>query len=96
MKNVKDKVFFWVLTLKMSFVSIFIVIFVISKSKYVGVHSFKAIGGISLSEVHTRNLKKKNLNEFLLEHLPLRPYIMFTFKVTIYIVSKMIGDHFTV
>ena len=41
---------FWVLTANMSFTSIFMVIFAISKSKYIGTPSFKAIGGISLSE----------------------------------------------
>ena len=49
MKNVKKV--FWGLTLKMSFAPIFMVIFVISKLKYRGIRSFKAIEGISLSEV---------------------------------------------
>ena len=48
------KRFFWVLTLKMSFAPIFVVIFVISKSKYVGIRSFKATGGITLSKIHSR------------------------------------------
>ena len=30
------------------------VIFVISKSKHIGIQSFKATGGISLSEVHSK------------------------------------------
>ena len=32
------------------FAPILMVIFVVSKSKYIGVRSFKAIGGVSLSE----------------------------------------------
>ena len=40
-----------VLTSKMLFAPIFVVIFAIRKSKYVGIRSFKAIGGGLLSEV---------------------------------------------
>ena len=47
-KNVKHKIF-WVLTLKMLFAPIFMVISVISKSKYVAIQSFKAIEGIYLA-----------------------------------------------
>ena len=50
MKNVKNKVFLG-FGLEMLFASIFIVIFVISKSKYVGIQSFKAIRGDLLSEL---------------------------------------------
>ena len=53
--NIKNvKIVCWVLTLKMIFAPTFIVIFVISKSKYVGIRSFKAIGGVSRSEVHPK------------------------------------------
>ena len=41
---------FWILTLKMSFAPIFMVIFIISHSKYVGIRSFKATGGNLLPE----------------------------------------------
>ena len=40
--------FFRVLTLKMSFAPISVVIFVISESKYVKIRSFKTMGGVSL------------------------------------------------
>ena len=36
----------------MSFAPHFVVVFVISESKYIGIRSFKAIEGISLSEVY--------------------------------------------
>ena len=51
MNNLKNKVFSWDLTLKMLYAPVFMVLFVIGKSKYVGVRSFKAIGGVSLLEV---------------------------------------------
>ena len=46
------KTFFLVLTLKIKFSGIFIIIFLISASKYVGIVSFKLIGGKCFSEVH--------------------------------------------
>ena len=51
-KLVKD--IFLVLTLKIKFASIFIIIFVISASKYVGIVSFKSIGGKCFSEVRPK------------------------------------------
>ena len=66
MKNVKNKVFFRVLTLKVSFALIFTVKFVISKSKYVGIRSFKTIRGISHSEAHLRFI----INDFEYPRIP--------------------------
>ena len=43
----------------MSFAPIFMVIFVISKLQYVGIRSFKAIGGILLSEIHRKKILNK-------------------------------------
>ena len=48
----------------MLFAPIFMVIFVISKLKYVGIRSFKAIENVLLSEVHPR-LHTKGGNFFV-------------------------------
>ena len=52
------KTFFLVLSLKIKFAGIFIIIFVISASKHVCVLSFKLIGGKCVSEVHPMRLDK--------------------------------------
>ena len=62
MKSVKDKVFFWVSTWKISFAPIFMCILVIRKSKYIGIRSFKAlkfqvsIRGILLSKADSQSM----------------------------------------
>ena len=52
MRNVKNKVLLGFGMLKMSLAPISMVIFVISESKYVGIKSFKAVGGILLLGVY--------------------------------------------
>ena len=56
MKQLVKNIFFSVLILKIKFAGIFITIFVISASKYMGIVSFKLIGVNCFSEVHSINL----------------------------------------
>ena len=54
MKKLVNHIFFPVLTLKIKFAGIFIIIFVISASKYVDIVSFKVIGGKCFPEVYSK------------------------------------------
>ena len=51
------KTVFLLLSLKIKFAGIFIIIFIFSASKYVAIVSFKLIGGKCFSEVYPKNIR---------------------------------------